>query len=145
MKRVVTAVVFALLGVGVFAQVKKKFPVKVAGNAAFQSTMLRGKAVFEKTCITCHQKDGGGVMNLNPALIKTRYVLGDKARLINIVLKGLNKEIEIEGDTYTNPMPAQSNLTDQQIADVLSYVRNSFTNKASVVTPPEVNAVRKRK
>jgi mono/diheme cytochrome c family protein len=146
MTRLITTVAFALMAIGASSQVKKKVSAgKTSRNSAFQQTMLRGKAVFDKTCITCHQKDGGGVMNLNPPLIQTTYVLGDKSKLINIVLKGLNKEIEIEGDTYTNPMPAQANLTDQQVADVLTFIRNSFKNKASVITPAEVSAVRKRK
>ena len=94
------------------------------------------------TCITCHQRDGGGVPRLNPPLIKTEYVLGDKTRLINIVLKGLNQPLEIEDDTYTNVMPAFAQLTDQQIADALTYVRNNFGNKASAVTLAQVKIVR---
>ena len=79
-----------------------------------------------------------------PPLIKTKWVLGDKNALIKIVLKGLKGgEIEIDGDTFENPMPAQEdNLTDQQIADVLTYVRNSFGNKASMITAAEVKKMR---
>lgn len=81
-------------------------------------------------------------MNLNPPLIRTTFVLGDKNRLINIVLRGLNEPIEIEGDVYVNPMPAQNFLSDQEVADVLSYVRNHFGNKASVIRAAEVKKVR---
>jgi mono/diheme cytochrome c family protein len=82
---------------------------------------------------------------MNPPLIKTSYVLGDKKRLINVVLKGLNEEVEINGEYYDNPMPPQPQLTDQQIADVLTYVRNSFGNKASAVSVAEVKAMRAKK
>ena len=133
MKKVTTTAICFVLVLYMFAQAKK--PVS-------QPSAKRGKQVFETTCITCHQKDGGGVPHLNPPLIKTQYVLGDKARLIQIVLKGLNQPIEIEDDTYSNPMPAQSQLSDQQIADVLTYVRNSFGNKASAVTVAQVKAER---
>lgn len=62
--------------------------------------------------------------------------------LIQQVLKGSQGKVEIDGDTFHNSMPPQPHLTDQQIADVLSYVRNSFGNKASIVTPAEVKVVR---
>jgi len=89
--------------------------------------------------------DGSGVPGLNPPLIKTQWVLGDKKKLINIVLKGFNDPITIDGEDYANPMPAQAYLTDQQIADVLTYVRNSFGNKATPVTAAEVKAQRAAK
>lgn len=84
-------------------------------------------------------------MNLNPPLIRSPFVLGDVNTLIGIVLKGLNKEIEIEGDLYSNSMPPQTSLSDQEIADVLSYVRNSFENKATLVTALQVKAARAKK
>lgn len=118
------------------AQGTMKAPQRL--SIASQKSIERGKVVYQKTCIACHQKDGGGVMGLNPPLIKTAQVLGNKQSLVTILTKGLNKPVEIEGDVYTNTMPPQANLTDQQIADVLSYVRNSFGNKASVVSEAEV-------
>lgn len=123
-------------------QTKKVTATSPKTVAGVETPMTRGKALYMKVCVVCHQKDGGGVPRLNPPLIKTEYVLGDKSRLINIVLKGLNKPLEIEDDTYTNPMPPQAQLTDQQIADVLTFVRNNFGNKAPAITPAEVKAVR---
>jgi mono/diheme cytochrome c family protein len=109
---------------------------------ALQATITRGKAVYTKWCMACHQKDGGGVPHLNPPLIKTTYVLGDKTRLTRIVLKGMNEPIEIEDEEYSNPMSPLGHLSDQEISDVLTYVRNSFGNKASAVTVAEVKAIR---
>jgi mono/diheme cytochrome c family protein len=109
-----------------------------------QSSFERGKTVFLVTCLTCHQADGQGVQRMNPTLVKTKWVLGDKKALSKIVLNGLKGgEIEIDGDAFHNPMPPQAALlTDQQIADVLTYVRNSFGNKASAVTTADVRAAR---
>jgi mono/diheme cytochrome c family protein len=104
--------------------------------------MERGKKVYNDNCAVCHLQDGKGLQGLNPPLIKTKQVAGAKPQLINIVLKGLEEELTINGETYYNPMPAQPNLTDQQIADVLTYVRNSFGNKYSLVTAAEVKAAR---
>jgi mono/diheme cytochrome c family protein len=89
--------------------------------------------------------DGNGVPGLNPPLAKTDWVTGDKKRLINVILKGLNDPIEVNGEEYANPMPAQEFLSDQEIADVLTYIRASFGNKASAVTAAEVKAQRGRK
>jgi mono/diheme cytochrome c family protein len=107
-----------------------------------QQSKAAGEKVFKKYCITCHMADGSGVPHLNPPLIQTTYVLGDKEKLIKIVLNGL-QNVEIEEETYTNKMPPlKTVLKDQQIADVLTYVRNSFGNKASAVSVAEVKAVR---
>jgi mono/diheme cytochrome c family protein len=107
--------------------------------------MAEGAKVYKQYCMACHQADAGGVPHLNPPLIKTPFILGDKKRLIQIVVNGKNDAVEIDGDVYTNPMPAQVLLTDQQIADVLSYVRNNFGNKASMVTLSEVKQVKAAK
>lgn len=107
-----------------------------------QKSMISGKKVFVKYCISCHQADGGGVPNMNPPLKQTSFVLDDKEKLIPIVLNGL-KNVDIDDQTYNNPMPALGSvLKDQQIADVLTYVRNSFGNKASGITAADVKAAR---
>ncbi len=106
------------------------------------ASIARGKKVYETYCLACHQADGSGVPRLNPPLIKTSFVLGDKKMLIGIVLNGMDQEIEIDGDVYNNVMASHDFLKDQEIADVLTYVRNSFGNKASAISPAEVAAVR---
>jgi mono/diheme cytochrome c family protein len=126
-----------------FAQKKPaaKAPAKKPTAGVSAAVLAAGKAVYTQNCLSCHQADGGGVDGLNPPLIKTDYVLGDKTRLINVLLNGL-KGVDIGGEDYHNAMPAQTQLTDQQMADVLTFVRNSFGNKASAVTAGEVKAVR---
>ena len=119
---------------------KAKAPAQT--NLALTNSIARGQKVYKNVCITCHMADGGGVPNMNPPLIKTEYVLGSKTRLAHIVLAGLAEPIEINGDDYKQHMPAQAYLSDQEIADVLTYVRNSFGNKASAVPVAEVKAVR---
>jgi len=118
-----------------FAQTKTK-PVTQT------DTYKRGKGVYTKVCLSCHMEDGGGVPRLNPPLIKTTYVSGDKKKLISIVLNGMTDRIPIDDEYYSNNMASHKDLSDQQIADVLTYIRNSFGNKASIVTIAEVKAVR---
>jgi mono/diheme cytochrome c family protein len=111
-------------------------------STAVQQQKMPGEIVFKKYCISCHQADGGGVPNIAPPLQQTSYVLGEKETLINIVLNGL-KNVEINEETYNNPMPALGSvLKDKEIADVLTYVRNSFGNKASAVSSAEVKKAR---
>jgi mono/diheme cytochrome c family protein len=123
-----------------FAQ-KKPAPKAAAKAPAASAAVLKGKSIYTQYCLTCHQADGLGVEGMNPPLAKTDYVLGDKTRLINVLVNGL-KGVEIDGEDYHGVMPAQSYLTDQQMADVLTYVRSNFGNKASAVTVAEVKAVR---
>lgn len=113
--------------------------------SSVKASVERGSKVYQSICLTCHQADGLGVQRMNPPLVKTKWVLGDKKALVKIVLNGLKGgEIEIDGDDFHNPMPPQATqLSDQQIADVLTYVRNSFGNRASAVTLAEVKTVRK--
>ena len=79
---------------------------------------------------------------MNPPLIKTSSVTGEKNKLIQWVLKGSSEKVPIDGEYYNNNMPAQNYLTDQQIADVLTYIRASFGNKSSAILPAEVKSAR---
>lgn len=111
-------------------------------SAAAKVSAANGLKVYTQICISCHQADGGGVPRMNPPLIKTPWVLGDQKRLIKIVLNGFKEDVEISGDNYTNVMPSFAYLKDQEIADVLTYVRNNFGNKASAITLKQVTATR---
>jgi mono/diheme cytochrome c family protein len=111
-------------------------------QSSLKSSIARGKELYLLQCLACHQVDGGGVQHLNAPLDGSANVKGkDKAKLIKIVLNGLKGE-EIEGENYSNVMASHKDLNDQQIADILTYVRNAWSNKASQVTVAEVKAVR---
>ena len=114
----------------------------MASTQPGKTSKQRGSALYKQYCLTCHQADGSGVPRMNPPLIKTSYVTGDKNKIIKWVLQGSVEKVPIDGQTYSNNMPAQSYLTDQQIADVLTYIRSSFGNKASAILPADVKAVR---
>jgi mono/diheme cytochrome c family protein len=103
-----------------------------------------GKIIYETYCLACHQEDGSGVPSMNPPLIKTDWVLGDSTRLINVILKGL-KDTEINGDSFSNEMPSHDFLNDNQIAEVLTYVRKNFGNKASAISSDDVKKQRAKK
>lgn len=129
-------------GVKLSAQTKGKKAPAVKAQAVTGVVMANGKKVYGQYCLACHMADGGGVPNMNPPLSKTSHVLGDKERLIKIILNGLATGEEIDGETYTNIMPPHNFLKDQEIADVLSYVRSSFGNKAGGISVGEVKTIR---
>ena len=118
---------------------------KMPTNAAPQDPVAsanRGKIVYQKECLSCHQADGGGVPHLNPPLYESTDIVGDKKKIIAVVLKGMTDRVPIDGEYYSNNMAAHAYLSNQQIADVLTFIRTGFGNKASAVTPDEVKAVR---
>ena len=108
----------------------------------------QGKALYSKEgfCITCHQADGKGLPGSGfPPLSGTEWVTGSEDRLIKIILKGLMGPIVVDGKNYEGmvPMtPFEGMLNDQELAAVATYVRNSFGNKASVISPEKVKEVR---
>jgi mono/diheme cytochrome c family protein len=116
----------------------------VAQTASLKASIEKGKTVYVQRCMVCHQQDGGGVPHLNPPLDGASTVKGkDKSRLITILLKGMTDRVEIDGEYYSNNMASNADLSDQEIADVLNYIRNSWTNKtATPVTNAEVKLVR---
>jgi nitrite reductase (NO-forming) len=118
---------------------------KVAESAVPKTVaeqIAAGKAVYGTTCFACHQSEGQGVPNAFPPLAKSDYLNADPKRAITTVLKGLSGEITVNGKKINSVMPSQ-NLTDDQIADVLTYVYSSWGNNKTVVTPAMVKAQRK--
>ncbi len=106
--------------------------------------MEEGKVLYDQHCLVCHQATGGGVTGLNPPLKQTDYVVGDKERLILIVINGSNKGLVVNGNTYSNAMPGFPGLSNKDIANITSYIRNSFGNSATQITASEVQAVREK-
>ena len=104
---------------------------------------VEGGKVFNTYCATCHQRNGQGDSQRFPTLVGTEWVLGDKKKLINVVLNGLEGPIEVNGKPYNSLMPQHSFLSDEDIAQVLTYVRQNFGNRASEVSTEEVRTVRK--
>jgi nitrite reductase (NO-forming) len=115
---------------------------ETAGGDSLEARIARGKAVFLGTCSTCHQLEGQGLASVFPPLAKSDFLMADKQRSIHIVLQGLQGPVTVNGQAYTNVMPPLANFTDHEIADVLTFVRNSFGNQGEAVTDEEVAAVR---
>jgi len=110
---------------------------------------LKGAEIYarEGHCGTCHQADGNGLPPAGfPPLAGTRWVNGSEERLIKLTLNGLMGPIEVKGQSYPGlvPMtPFGGMLNDEEIAAVLTYVRNSFGNQSSAIKPEQVQTVRR--
>lgn len=110
---------------------------------SLEDQIKHGKQLYMQACVACHQASGLGIANAFPPLVKSDYLNADTERAIDIVLNGLTGEITVNGKKYNSVMTAQ-NLTNQQTADVLTYVYNSMNNNNTVVTPEMVEARRKK-
>ncbi|MGA9638866.1 c-type cytochrome [Flavobacterium sp.] len=101
----------------------------------------KGKSIYNKVCMSCHQMNGAGIPGAFPPLAKSDYLNADVNRSIKQILNGSLGAITVNGKKYNTPMPKQ-NLTDQQVADVLTYVYASWGNNKSIVTPEMVKKLR---
>ena len=114
-------------------------------NKLTAASAARGKMIYLQRCMVCHQADGGGVPKLNAPLDGSTAVNGANiAKLVKNIVKGFNDRVEIDGEFYENAMPAAADLTDAQIADVLTFIRTSWSNKAAPVTLMQVKQIRSK-
>ena len=107
-----------------------------------KSSIARGKEVYVAYCTSCHLEKGEGIEGVYPPLAKSDYLMADKKRSIQQVLKGVTGEIKVKGNVYNSEMTG-FDLTDEEVSDVLNYVRNSFGNKGDAVTSEQAKAARK--
>ncbi|OGQ21474.1 MAG: nitrite reductase, copper-containing [Deltaproteobacteria bacterium RIFCSPLOWO2_02_FULL_44_10] len=103
-----------------------------------------GEIGFKQNCASCHQPEGQGIPGAFPPLAASSYLNGNVAQAIRAIANGLQGEIIVNGVTYNSVMP-KLNLTDEDIANIVTYVLNTWKNKGGVVTPDDVRKARDRK
>jgi len=104
--------------------------------------VAKGKGVFMQTCFVCHQPNGEGIAGQIPPLAKSDFLMADRERPVRFVLQGRSGDIVVNGKKYNGTMVALNNLSDEEVANVVTYVRNSFGNSGDGVTPDEVRKIR---
>lgn len=117
-------------------------PTPIKTPVAPTTVISSGRTVFEQICAACHMVDGSGAGQMQPALVGSAVVKGDVTQLIRVMLNGPAAVLPADRPKYANVMPAFSVLSDQQIAEVLTYVRQNFGGGAPAVTPAQVAAQR---
>lgn len=104
---------------------------------------IGGKEIYEQNCANCHQKDGKGFQNLYPAIAGSDY-LKDKEKVIYIIKNGLSGELLVNGKKYEQPMPANNQLTNLDIAEVVTYIYNEWNGETKITEVKEVEKVLKK-
>ena len=126
------------------ARAQQVHQAEVAGAAASPAQVQAGEKVFQTVCMACHQADGKGLPGMFPPLAGSDYLLGGKERAVGVVVNGLQGEVVVNGNKYNSVMPAMVQLSDQEIADVLTYAMNAWGNAGGAVAPALVAAERAR-
>lgn len=126
------------------AQQVHQAEVAAANAPKLSERMQAGEKVYEIACSACHQQKGEGLAGAFPPLAGSDFLVKDPKRAIDIVVKGLQGEVIVNGVKYNSVMPAMTQLSDQEIADVLTYALNSWGNKAGTVNVTQVAAARKQ-
>lgn len=106
----------------------------------FDERMIAGKSIYTQNCAACHQVDGQGLKGAFPPLAKSDF-LSDRKSVIKAVLNGRQGKITVNGQVYDGIMPALG-LDDEDVANVLTYINNSWGNKSDEFKPSEVNSLR---
>jgi nitrite reductase (NO-forming) len=124
------------------AAVEKATDSAATGTLTLDEQVKAGQQLFAGTCSVCHQADGAGLAGVFPPLAKSDFLAADVKRAVNVVLKGLSGKVSVNGHEYNSVMPPMTQLNDDEVANILSYVLNSWGNPGGRVTKDEVKAQR---
>jgi len=105
-------------------------------------SMAKGKETYSTYCQSCHMEQGEGLEGVFPPLAKSDYLMADKKRTIRQIINGISGPIKVNGISYEGEMPGYP-LSDEEVADLMNFIRNSFGNKGGATTTAEVAAARK--
>lgn len=112
------------------------------GRASKEERIAAGKVLFAGTCSTCHQPNGEGMPGVFPPLAKSDYIAAEPKRVANIMLHGLHGKVTVNGKDYDSVMPPMSQLTDDEVANIGTYVLNSWGNPGGEITRDDAKKAR---
>jgi nitrite reductase (NO-forming) len=125
------------------ASVTTAATANAAGTLSVEQQIAAGKSLYSGTCSVCHQDNGSGLPGVFPPLAKSDYLAAQpKEQIVRIVLNGLNGPVKVNGQDYNSVMPAMSQLRDDEIANILTFVRASWGNSGERIRTEEVTAIR---
>lgn len=123
---------------------KKVENVSASEQVKFEQYLVEGQRLYQLHCANCHQTDGAGLGKLYPPLAGSDYMMDDVLRVSCIIKNGLSSEIKVNGVDYHQPMPAIPQLTELEIAEIITYTANSWGNKSGIVNVKNVNEALKK-
>ena len=112
------------------------------GTLTLQDQIKAGEALFAGTCSVCHQANGAGIPSVFPPLAKSDYLAADLQRTIGIPLHGLTGKVVVNGTEYNSVMPPMTQLNDDEVANILTFVLNSWGNPGGRITVEDVAKAR---
>jgi mono/diheme cytochrome c family protein len=119
-----------------------KTPDEIKDNLG-KGNEMEGLVLYNAYCTSCHQRDGKGDNNRYPPLAGSEWVTGNKDRLIEVILNGLQGEIKVSDKTYNGVMPAHGGfLDDHAVASILTFVKKRFNKENASVAAAEVSKIR---
>ncbi|MDC8757060.1 copper-containing nitrite reductase [Janthinobacterium fluminis] len=124
------------------AAVTKATANAAKGTLTLQDQINAGKALFNGTCSVCHQSNGAGLAGVFPPLAKSDYVNADPKRVASTILHGVSGKLVVNGKEYDSVMPPMNQLNDDEVANIATYVLNSWDNKGGQVKTEDVKAIR---
>jgi nitrite reductase (NO-forming) len=130
-------------GSGIQTMPNEKAPKLILAKTTAERIQF-GQVIFTNNCLACHQASGTGIKGAFPPLAKSDFLNANKDQAISTVVHGRSGEIVVNEEKYNSVMPAQQ-LTDEEIANVLTYVYSQWDNSKKVVTPAEVKKIRDQK
>jgi len=117
-------------------------PAAPAAGPSAADAQPPGQRLYARHCLSCHQADGGGVPNLQPSIVDGTWVKGDPQALALFVLTGGFDSANRKDSASHNPMPPFAQLSDQDLAEILTYIRAKFGGGGSAVGAEQVAAAR---
>ncbi|MBO9718268.1 MAG: nitrite reductase, copper-containing [Pseudoxanthomonas sp.] len=115
------------------------------GELSLEEQINAGKALFAGTCATCHQPEGQGLPGVFPPLAKSDYIAADPRHVPTVILHGLVGKVRVNGQDYDSNMPPMSQLTDDEVANIATFVLNSWGNPGGRISKAEVAEIRQAK
>lgn len=116
-----------------------------AGTLTVQDQVQAGRSLFAGTCSVCHQANGEGLPGVFPPLAKSDFLAADPARAIDVVMRGLTGKVTVNGTDYNSVMPPMNQLNDDEVANILTYVLNSWGNAGGRISTGQVKKAREAK
>ena len=130
---------------GNLAAVATAAAAQKTGELTVEEQIAAGKALFAGTCSTCHMQNGEGMAGVFPPLAKSDYIAAEPKSVPRVILHGLEGAVTVNGTEYNSIMPPMAQLTDDEVANISTYVLNTWGNPGGKVTKAEAAEIRKAK
>ena len=129
---------FFLFGCGPGSGSKTHINLDVADQAKFEKYLIQGKAIFKQNCVNCHQDNGLGLRKLFPPLAASDYLERNQSEVACLIKYGSKIPITVNGVIYQPTMPAHASLTHLEIAEVFTYINNSWGNEIGFIEAKKI-------